>query len=342
MPLPAELLGHVAHPADVAPGQRAGEVAIVTRSGVVESRHLGHAVLVDPDGEVVAAVGEPTTTVLPRSALKPWQAASVRRAGATHDGAPLDGPALALAAGSHSGRSRHVDLVTTLLHATGLDLDALQCPPALPADPAAHHSWIAEDRDASPVAHNCSGKHAAMLAACVTNGWPTASYLDPDHPLQQRVRADLEAATGHPVQATMVDGCGTPLYAVELRDLARAAGAFVRGDAHERAVTAAMRSHRWAVGGPGREDTLVMDALDGVLAKTGAEGVQLLATAEGWAVVVKVLDGAHRAAMPAALALLGRVPGVDVAAAAEATREVVHGRGRAVGAVLPGAAVGSA
>ncbi len=82
-----------------------------------------------------------------------------------------------------------------------------------------------------------------------------------------------------------------------------------------------------------------MTHLDGVVTKTGADGVQVLMAESGWAVVVKVLDGAHRAAMTAALALLGRAPGIDVTAAAEATREVVHGHGHPVGAVLPGADV---
>lgn len=327
------------HPADIAPAGRAGEVAIVVRSGVVESRHLGHAVLVAPDGEVVVAVGDPTTAFFPRSAVKPWQAASIRRAGARYDGAPLDGAALAIAAGSHSGRERHIDLVRTMLHDAGLDVDDLQTPPALPADAAAHQSWIADGRDAERVVHNCSGKHAALLVACVANGWPTATYLDPTHPVQQRIRADLEAATGSAVRSTAVDGCGAPLYAVGLLELARAAGRLARGDEHDRAVVAAMQAYAWAVAGPGREDTVVMEHLDDVIAKTGADGVQMLATEDGWAVVVKVLDGAHRASMTAALALLDHAPGVDTAAARAAAREVVLGHGRPVGTVLPGADV---
>ena len=103
-----------------------------------------------------------------------------------------------------------------------------------------------------------------------------------------------------------------------------------------------MRAHPELVAGPGREDTLAMTSHPGLLAKSGADGVQVLVTDDGWAAVVKVLDGAHRAAMTAALALLGRAPDVDVAAAVEATREVVLGHGRPVGAVLPGADVASA
>ena len=37
------------------------------------------------------------------------------------------------------------------------------------------------------LAQNCSGKHAAMAATCVINGWPVQGYLDPGHPLQKLV-----------------------------------------------------------------------------------------------------------------------------------------------------------
>lgn len=339
MPVPTDLTTHVPHRADLAPGNRAGELAIVTRSGVVESRHLGHAALVDPDGQVAAAVGEVTTTFYPRSSLKPWQAASVRRVGAGLDGAPLQGAALAVTAGSHAATPAHVDLVTMMLAGAGLGFDALQCPTALPGDDDARAEVLRAGGGPTRAAYNCSGKHAGMLLACVANDWPVDTYLSPDHPLQQTIRADLEQAVGAPVAHVAVDGCGAPLFAVRLDGFARAAAAFERGDEHQRAVAGAMRRDPWAVAGPSREDTIAMTHLDGVVAKTGADGVQVLTTADGWGVVVKVLDGSHRAAMTAALALLDRVPGFDTCAAAEAGRELVLGHGRPVGAVLPGADV---
>ena len=343
MPLPDELLHHAPHPADVAPADRAGEVAIVVRSGVVESRHVGHGALVDPDGEVVATVGDPTTAFYPRSSVKPWQAATIRRVGACHDGAPLDGAVLAMAAASHAATPRHLELVTAMLEGAGLDVEAaLQCPVDWPGDDAARDDAVRRGEGRARAAHNCSGKHAGMLLACLANDWPTATYLDPDHPLQQAIRTDLEDAMGCPVLHVAVDGCGAPLFAVPLDAFARAAAAFPRGDEHQRTVAAAMQAHPELIGGPEREDTLAMTALDGLVAKSGADGVQVLMTDDGWAAVVKVLDGAHRAAMTAALALLGRAPGIDVAAATEATREVVLGHGRPVGAVLPGAGVASA
>lgn len=322
-------------PPDVATGRLAGELAVVTRSGIVESRHLGHAVLVDPDGEVAVAVGEPTTTVYPRSAWKPWQAATIRRCGAQHAGRPLEGAALAVTAGSHAATDAHRWLVEQMLGGASLGVEDLRCPAALPGDDHARQALAAGGGQPTRLAHNCSGKHAGMLLACRAAGWPRDDYLAPSHPLQQAIRADIEASTGVPVAHVGVDGCGAPAFAAQLDDVARAAGRLVT-ELHGAVVAEAMRVHPDYVAGPGRADTDVMRQLDGVVAKSGAEGVQLLVAPAGWAVLVKVLDGGARAAMVAALALLDHA-GVDTRSGAAATQEAVLGGGHPVGAVLPGA-----
>lgn len=323
------------HPADVCDAGSAGQIAVVVRSGVIESRHLGHAVLVDPDGRIITSVGDPSTPLFPRSAIKPWQAAACRRAGAMFGGAPLDGEALAIAAGSHVGTARHLDLVAAMLADADLTEGDLQCPAVVPADPDTAAAYARRGDGPTRLAYNCSGKHAGMLLACRANDWSRDDHLVPEHPLQDAVRRWLETAVDSPVLATVVDGCGAPQFAVPLLGLARAAGRLHMGDEHARATTAAMRAHPWAVQGPGRSDTVLMEQVDGLVAKAGADGVQLLATADGWAVVVKVLDGAARAALPAALDLLSLVPGLDLDAVREEVREPVLGGGHPVGEVIP-------
>jgi len=98
---------------------------------------------------------------------------------------------------------------------------------------------------------NCSGKHAAMLAACVVNGWPTSSYLNPQHPLQQAILRTVEELAGELVPATGVDGCGAPLFALTLAGLARAFRMLVLAapGTPERRVADAMRAHpEWTSG----------------------------------------------------------------------------------------------
>ena len=181
---------------------------------------------------------------------------------------------------------------------------------------------------------NCSGKHAAMLAACRANDWPTEGYLDPAHPVQVAVQAALERLAGEAVAAVVVDGCGAPQHALTLPGLARAfARLATAGPAtHERRVADAVRSHPVLVGGTGRDVTRILAAVPGLIAKDGAEGVYAAALPDGAAVAVKVADGAHRAAQVALVAAL-RVLGVDAAALDEVATLPVLGGGRPVGEV---------
>ncbi|WP_007025799.1 asparaginase, partial [Saccharomonospora iraqiensis] len=211
----------------------------VVRSGVVESVHRGALLVTAPDGSVRAALGDVTSPVFARSANKPFQALGMLRAGLE-----VDDTDLALVAASHTGEPGHVDRALTLLSAAGLGEGDLRCPP--------------EPRRA---AMNCSGKHAGMLATCVRQGWSTADYTDPAHPLQRTIADTVTELTGEPIAATAVDGCGAPLFAFSLTGLARAFATVARTR-----VGAAMRAAPWLVAGTGREDTLLMLALPGLLA----------------------------------------------------------------------------
>src|SRR5258707_1334076 len=75
---------------------------------------------------------------------------------------------------------------------------ALQCGAHGPHyDPAAA---AAPGGPAEPLAvfNNCSGKHAGMLAAACALNVPLETYLDPAHPLQERIRGVIATFTGCP------------------------------------------------------------------------------------------------------------------------------------------------
>ncbi len=267
-------------------------LAEVVRSGFVEGVHRGSVVGLGADGSPVLTVGDPSAPMFPRSANKPMQAAAMLELGLD-----LDGELLALAAASHSGEEFHVEGVRAILAGAGLGVDTLRTPPDWPYDPVAARAWVRAGHDAEPVAMNCSGKHAAMLVTCVTNGWDTETYLAADHPLQVALRVALERWAQAPVSATAVDGCGAPLYALPLTGLATALHACMRaepGSAPSR-VVAAMRSFPEWVGGTGRDVTALMNGVTGLVAKDGAEGVGVAAMDDGRTVAVKVDDGASRA-----------------------------------------------
>jgi L-asparaginase II len=275
----------------------------VVRSGVVESVHRGSLVLLAPDGSRELALGDAGTPVLPRSSLKPLQATALRRAG-------LDVPAeqLALACASHSGEPGHVELCRALLAGAGLGEGALGCPPSLPLGSGAAEALLRAGGGADRVHHNCSGKHAAMLATCVARGWPLDGYLEPDHPVQRAIRAEIEALAGEPVVAVAVDGCGAPAFAISLAGLARAFAALARAQEGrpEGDVAAAMRAHPWILGGRGRDVSELTAAVGGLVAKEGAEGVCAAALPDGRAMALKVADGAKRPVPGLLAAVLAR------------------------------------
>ena len=287
-------------------------VAEIVRSGFVEGHHYGSIVVLGRDGEADWSVGDVTSAMFPRSCNKPVQALAMLRAG-------LDLPPdlLALACASHSGEPFHLDGVRRILARAGLDESALQTPLDYPLDDVAREEWIRSGRERERVAMNCSGKHAAMLATCVVNGWDVATYLDPDHPLQVWIAKTFAELTGQPVEAVAVDGCGAPLLSTSLTGLARAFRTLaIAEDGLERRVADAIRGHPQFTSGTRRDEAALLRAIPGAIGKAGAESCYAVALPDGRAVALKADDGAARVRpvlMAAALERMGvpAEPGVD-------------------------------
>lgn len=327
-------------------GTDAVELAVVNRGGFVESRHLGAAAVVDAEGQLLSALGDVRAPIFPRSSLKFVQALAMLEAGA-----PLAGEHLAVACASHVGTPLHVALVRDILGRAGLDERALLCPATWPNDRAARDSLIRTGEPSSTVYMECSGKHAAFLAACVAAGWPIENYLHPEHPAQKLVRETLARFAGEQVSVTAVDGCGAPVFAVSLAGLARATSRFATSQSsspfgifrNAAKIWEAAQQHPWTIAGSGRPDSVVLEEL-GVLAKTGAEGVLVLAAPDGTAIAMKSLDGSTRANMLPGLQLLVAAGSVD-AARAEAVlpklRLRVTGGGQPVGGIMLGSDIPS-
>lgn len=316
------------------------ELAVVDRSGFIESRHAGVALVLAADGTIAEKLGDPSSLILPRSSLKPLQALACLSAGA-----PLEGEALGLATASHSGTDRHVAVVRDILAAAQLSEDALACPAAWPGDTATRDELVRELGGPQRVRMNCSGKHATMLLTSVVNGWDPEGYLSPGHPVQQLIRETVERLIGEKAAAVAVDGCGAPVYAMTLFGLARAIHRIGTSSTtspfalHRSAgvLVEAVRAAPWTIDGPGRPDTVVIERL-GVFAKGGAEGVMVMVAPDGTTVALKMLDGSGRAATAVALRLLerhGALASTDVADAMSRLPLAVTGGGQDVGAIRP-------
>ncbi|UQI48528.1 asparaginase [Streptomyces sp. HU2014] len=304
-------------------------LAEVVRSGFVEGHHRGSLVVLAADGGVELALGDVAGPVYPRSANKPMQAAAVLRAGLE-----LSGERLALAAASHSGETFHLDLVRKMLAELGVAEAELQTPPDLPYDPAEAELYLAAGHVRDRVTMNCSGKHAAMIAACARNGWPVESYLAPGHPLQRLTLQVVEEASGERVGHVGTDGCGAPLMAISLTGLARAFRSFVLAEpgTPERRVADAMRAHPEYVAGTRRPDTWLMREVPGALSKMGAEAVQAVALPDGRALAFKIDDGAMRATGPV-LARGLELLGVEAPVVSRIAETPLLGGGERVGEV---------
>jgi L-asparaginase II len=286
----------------------------LTRGALVESVHAGAIAVVRPDGEVVAAVGDIARPIFPRSAIKPLQALPFLETGAA-DRFGFGAPEIALACGSHAGARPHVAGVTTILTSAGLSVKALACGTHQPTDAAAARELLRSDAAPSPAHHNCSGKHAAMLATARHLTEPTEGYWRPDHPVQQRIRRALEDMTGCAlgVDALGIDGCSVPNWAIPAAGLARAFARLATGEglSPERAeacrrIREACWAHPELVAGRGLLVTEILQRLGGrVLVKSGAEGVYCGAFAErGLGFALKIDDGAKRAAEAAVVQVI--------------------------------------
>jgi len=269
-----------------------GEVlAEVTRSGVVESVHAGHLVLLNADGSILFQLGDPTLDIYSRSSLKSIQASAMVRAGLD-----IEPRLLALVCASHSGTPMHQQGAQAIL-AKVLDR---------PLD-----EELRRTSEPTRLAMNCSGKHAGMLATCVINGWPTETYMEPTHPLQLAIKAEVETMSGESVSLTSVDGCGAPLFLFSLLGLARAIRNLTISTDHiHQDVAQACRDYPEMVAGPGRLGTRMMQNVPGLFMKEGAEAVNVASLPDGRTLAIKISDGNQRAMSAITAAALAKF-GID-------------------------------
>jgi L-asparaginase II len=280
-------------------------LAEVVRSGFAESLHRGSVVVLDATGAVLDSAGDVKSPIFPRSSNKPLQAIGMLRSGLRL----VDPADLALVCASHFGEDFHVARVRALLRSAGLEESALRCPPDLPLSRPAAEAVLRAGGGPARIQMNCSGKHTGMLLTCLAAGWPIEEYWRPEHPLQARLRATVEEFTGEPVAAVGVDGCGAPVLSASLLGVASAFLRLVSGapGSVERTVADAMRAHPDLVAGTDADDTRLMRAVPGLLAKGGAEGVVVAAVPEVGAAALKIEDGAMRARTPVLLSALRRL-----------------------------------
>jgi L-asparaginase II len=259
----------------------------VRRGDIVEAVHRVHAVALR-DGVVVAEAGNPALVAFMRSSSKPLQAVPLARA---RDDA--DERDLAIASASHLADEAQLAAVRALLAKAPADEDELECGE--------------EGNPPSRLKHNCSGKHAGMLALCREKGWRSDGYRLEGHRVQREMLAVHAEAAEVPADEipTGIDGCGVITFALPLARMAHAFARIAQLDGGDR-VAGAMRAHPDLIRGPQASDTRLMKALPGWIAKGGAEGL-LCASGNGLGVALKSEDGNGRGLGPAAASFFSRL-----------------------------------
>jgi L-asparaginase II len=277
-------------------------LAKLVRSGLVESTHSGHLILINADGTDLLTLGDVDAEMYPRSAIKSLQAAAMVRSGLN-----LNDEQLALVCASHGGTVRHQEVALEILQSVGLTESDLQNTPDRPLDHEARIAWGA--KPATSLAANCSGKHAGMLATCVTKGWDIRNYLDIDHPLQIAIAKEITELTGQKINRVSTDGCGAPLFSMSTRSIAVAARNMrINHDPIFTKLINACLKHPEMILAEGAFDTRIMRAVPGLFVKGGAESVMLASLPDGRAIAWKISDGSNRVngpLMKAALAKFG-------------------------------------
>jgi L-asparaginase II len=286
-------------------------VVEAVRGDVVEARHRVHAVAVS-EGAVVATAGDPFLVTYFRSSAKPIQALPVVRVRGD-----LEDAEIAIACASHLARPEQLELVRSLLAKAPATEDELECGP-----------------EPTPLEHNCSGKHAAMLALCRAMGWASAGYRLAEHPCQRTMLAEVAAAAEVAPETipTATDGCGVVTFALPLERMAHAFARLAEVDGGGR-VAAAMTAHPDLIRGPLAADTMLMRARTGWVAKGGAEGLLCAASPDGLGFALKVEDGSMRAVRSGAAAFLARL-GLDTGELG--VLPVANSRGELVGELNAG------
>ncbi|MFD3188797.1 asparaginase [Sedimentitalea sp. HM32M-2] len=321
----------------------------IWRGDLLESLHLGQAVICDDTGQIVRAWGDPDTLIYPRSSCKMVQALPLITSGAA-DKYALSDAQLALACASHTGAMVHTDPVRAWLQQLDIAETALRCGPQEPDDPEARNALIRAHATPCQVHNNCSGKHAGFLTLAAHMG-AGPEYVQIDHPVQQACLNAFEETTRLPSPTYGIDGCSAPNFATTLHGLARAMAFFAsaadrsdRVSAAAARLTTAMMRHPVLVAGEGRACSELMRAMQERAAiKTGAEGVYVAILPERrLGVALKIADGATRAAECAIAAILtglGVLQGDHPATLRFMNAPILNRRGAKVGMIRPAPAL---
>lgn len=279
-------------------------LAVTIRGAETENVHHGHIAVVDAEGKLIAWAGDSGVSTFMRSTAKPVQALPILSAGVM-DIYELPEAAIAMMTASHRGEAVHIQMLERMLTELDVKEEELVFDKGLPLSVEARDAYLQSGGKPRKLFHNCAGKHIGLLAACKLEEWPSSSYAEPNHPIQQSIRhwiAELTELSAADLTGGF-DGCGLPVYTIPLSKLAllyaRLAAPPTSLDEEVRMmldrITDAMNARPDLVEGTGRLASVLLSNRNCV-AKSGAQGVFTLGLRrEAIGIVVKMSDGSESA-----------------------------------------------
>ena len=275
------------------------------REGILESSHQVEAAVCDRRGRLLLVAGDAETSAFVRSALKPFQALAVTSTG-TLQKYDLSDRDLAIICSSHQGTTEQARQAFNVLWQADVDATYLKCP-------------IPQGKS-TRLQHNCSGKHAGILAVCKNNNWSLETYLRRSNPVQKLILSKISELLEMPGEELIgaKDDCGMPVYAMELKQMAHLYAQLAAGSNLDlERIARAMTYYPRLISGDGAFDTELMRLSEGELvSKSGAEGIQCVGrVGQNMGLAIKVKDGARRAKYAVAIQLLRQMGWISPAIA---------------------------
>jgi L-asparaginase II len=278
------------------------------RGQAIESQHDVDALVMTEDGKILKSWGDLSRPFYPRSMIKMLQAVDLFDSGAAKN-LGLTSEQLALACASHHGEKIHTEKVLAWLDQLHLSNEALICGAHDPADKRSQVLMWKNGQTPQKYHNNCSGKHCGILSALLQRGFSPQKYGDYSHPIQIQQRKILSEASHFNFENAPwgIDGCGIPTYSADLRVWAHAMLSLLskQNSAGQALIAAVQKNPMLVSGTEGLCSRLLIETQGAVVPKAGAEGVYMaLIPGQQNVVVVKVRDGAMRAAKNALLWIL--------------------------------------
>ena len=290
----------------------------ITRSGEIESVHEGVAVLIDSSGNILKEWGNSELNIYPRSALKPIQTLNLFKDGMA-DTMELTEEQIAITTASHHAEKFHQEIISNWLKKINIKEENLSCGHDWPWNLEDKFKAKFEFKNKRKIYHNCSGKHCGHLAVCKHKNLTIENYQKETHPIQKDLIKLIENLSEYKIKNIGIDGCTLPNPLMPLRKFALAASQLLDGtklnenkDIAKRIFNSCVNFPEITGGSNSVNCILTKLSKQKIFFKNGAEGVFLaLIPAIKSALVVKILDGAARAAETAIAGLISELNIID-------------------------------